>query len=173
MRLGKIAVTGAMTVGALTLTSAPALAAGAPQPTTAYMGGVVVTNGTTATVHISYTCTSVVSARNHLFVAVKQGPDVSPQNSSSETAHITSFLSTNWNSDARPNALTCDGKRHEQKIVVKPQPGFDSGPLLTGTALVQICVFDNITGADENGDPIGGFAPSYTMRHVVNTKPHA
>ena len=55
----------------------------APEPTAAYAGGAVVSNGTTATVRIVYTCTTQVTLANHLFVAVKQGPGVSPQNPSS------------------------------------------------------------------------------------------
>ncbi len=135
-------------------------------PTAAYAGGAVVSNGTTATVRVVYSCTSQVSELNHLFVAVKQGPDISPSTpSSSDTT--TAFLSTNWNSDAGANALVCDGKRHLQKIELKQQ-GF--GPLTTGPALVQICVYDNVTGFSETtGEPIGGFAASYTMQKVVVT----
>lgn len=141
---------------------------GAPNPTAAYPGGVVVASdgGNSAVVRIAYTCTSTVSPNNHLFLALKQGPDVSPTNSSSETAQLTSFLSTNWNSDAPPNALSCDGVRHVQQIVVKPQPGTEYGPLTNGPALVQICVYDNVTGLD-GYEPIGGFAGSYTMQNVV------
>jgi hypothetical protein len=32
---------------------------------------------------------------------------------------------------------------------------------------VQICVYDNITGANVRGEPIGGYAGSYTMQRVV------
>jgi hypothetical protein len=140
----------------------------APQPTAAYAGGAVVSNGTTATVRVVYTCTTQVSPANHLFVAVKQGPGVSPQNPSSSPS-MTAFLSTNWHSDQGSNALVCDGKRHLQKIELQQQPGFTGGPLTTGPALVQICVYDNITGASGNGEPVGGFAPSYTMQKVVVT----
>jgi hypothetical protein len=103
-----------------------------------------------------------VSPANHLFVAVKQGPDVSPENPSSGPT-MTSFLSTNWSSDQGPNALSCDGHRHVQQVVVKPQ-GY--GPLTDGPALVQICVYDNVTGMD-GYEPVGGFAASYTMQRVV------
>ena len=136
-----------------------------PQPTAAYPGGAVVSNGETATVRIVYTCTAQISSLNHLFVAVKQGPDISPSTPSS-TGTTTAFLSTNWNSDAGANALVCDGKRHLQKIELEQQ-GF--GPLTTGPALVQICVYDNVTGFSTTGEPIGGFAASYTMQKVVVT----
>ena len=140
----------------------------APQPSAAYAGGAVVSNGDTAVVRVAYTCTSTVSPLNHLFVAVKQGPNVSPESSSSAAGDLTTFLSTNWSSDQGPNALTCDGKRHVQQIVLEPQPGFDGVALAKGDVLVQICLYDNVTGF--NGEePVGGFAPSYTMQRAVIT----
>jgi hypothetical protein len=137
----------------------------AADPTAEYAGGAVVSNGTTATVRVVYSCTTTISPGNHLFVAVKQGPDISPSNPSSSST-TTAFLSTNWSSDSGPNALVCDGKRHLQKIELQPQ-GY--GPLTTGPALVQICVYDNITGQTSQGEPIGGTATSYTMEKVVVT----
>ena len=142
----------------------------APQPTTSYAGGTVVSNGTTATVRVVYTCTTTSAAPfSHLFVAVKQGPGVSPDNPSSESGDVKALLSTNWNSDQGPNALVCDGKRHLQKIQLQQQPVFDGQPLTTGPALVQICVFDNIVSLDPNAEPTGGFGWSYTMQNVVVT----
>jgi hypothetical protein len=167
-------VRNALAVGA-TATAALGLFAGTAEakttttdPTAAYAGGAVVSNGDTATVRVVYSCTTSISPANHLFVAVKQGPDVSPQNPSSSPT-MTAFLSTNWLSDQGPNALVCDGKRHLQKIELQQQPGFTGGPLTTGPALVQICVYDNVTGFSENGEPVGGFAASYTMEKVVVT----
>lgn len=140
----------------------------APQPSASYAGGAVVSNGEEAVVRVAYTCSATVSPANHLFVAVKQGPNVSPENSSSETTELTTFLSTNWNVDAGPNALNCDGKRHVQNVVLKAQPGFDGAPLANGPVLVQICVYDNVTGVD-GYEPVGGFAASYTMERAVIT----
>lgn len=141
-----------------------AFADGVPDPSAAYQGGVVVASdgGNQAVVRVAYTCTAEASPLNHLFVAVKQGPDVSPSNPSSSPT-MTAFLSTNWSVDSGPNALNCDGHRHVQQIVVQPQ-GY--GPLTDGPALVQICVYDNVTGFS-NGEPVGGFAASYTMEPVV------
>jgi hypothetical protein len=153
-------------IGAVTLQiAAAASAAAAAEPTAAYPGGVVVASngGASAIVRVSYSCTSTVSPANHLFVAVKQGPNVTPDNPSSDGT-TTAFLSTNWSPDGGPNALDCDGNRHLQQIAVKPQ-GY--GPLVDGRALVQICVYDNITGANVLGEPIGGYAGSYTMQRVV------
>jgi hypothetical protein len=143
-----------------------AFAAGAPQPSAAYQSGAVVarTGGSSAVVRVAYSCTTGVSPVNHLFVAVKQGPNESPQNPTADDS-TTAFLSTNWNADNGPNALNCDGQRHLQQIVVKPQPGTNYGPLTDGPALVQICLYDNITSFDPY--PVGGFASSYTMEHVV------
>jgi hypothetical protein len=53
---------------------------------------------------------------------------------------------------------------------VLKQPGFEpSVPRLhTGLALVQICVFDNVTQFSDFGEPLdGGFAGSYTMQQVL------
>ena len=137
----------------------------APQPTVAFNAAAVISSGMTAIVPITYKCSSTVSPANHLFVAVKQGPQVNDTtHTSSDFAN--SFLSTNWKSDSGPNALTCDGKQHNQMIVVKQQPGFDGVPLHTGPALVQLCLYDNVTGFS-GYEPVGGFAPSYTMQTVV------
>jgi hypothetical protein len=160
-----------LAAGAMVISAAGAASAdGAPPPSASYAGGAVVATGYAAVVRIAYTCTSVVSGGNHLFVALKQGPEVTPENFSSETTNLTSFLSTNWSSDSGPNQLTCDGKRHLQKVVLEQQPGFDGAPLQDGPVAVQVCVFDNITGSDGHV-PVGGYAGGVTMQYVVVTGP--
>src|SRR5207248_8979308 len=127
----------------------------------------VVTNGTNATLHISYRCTSTPPPMSHLFAAVKQGDGVSPEHSSSEdpAVHLTSFLSTNWSVDSGPNAVLCDGKTHHQVITLKDQVGeepgqtFGSAPVKTGPVLVQLCLFDSN----------GTLGASYTMQRAVAT----
>jgi hypothetical protein len=161
-RLGPVA---AAATAVLALGTGPATAV-APQPSVAFAGHLVAGPGAT-TVKITYTCSATDSPISHLFVAVKQGPDVSPENSSS--AFADTFYSTNWKADGGPNALHCDGTQHKQTIVLKPQPGFDAAVrrLQAGTALVQLCLYDNVTGFSEQGEPVGGgFASSYTMEHV-------
>jgi hypothetical protein len=157
----------ALAMAALALSAGPAAATEtpAPSPAAAFAGHLVAGPGAT-TVAIRYTCTSTDSPVAHLFVAVKQGPNVNLDNTSSPSADT--FYSTNWRSDAGPNALVCDGVEHTQTIVLKPQPGFEASVprLHSGPALVQICVFDNVTGFS-GGEPVGGgFAPSYTMQQV-------
>lgn len=137
----------------------------APEPSVAYVGGVFAGNGDVANIKVAYTCTSVDSPANHMFVAIKQGPGVSPDNASSETGNVQTFLSTNWKSDAGPNSLNCDGRQHIQSFVVKTQPGFTGKPLTNGQVLVQLCLYDNVTGF-EGYEPIGGFAASYTMEQA-------
>jgi hypothetical protein len=70
--------------------------------------------------------------------------------------------------DRGPNALHCDGVGHTQLIVLEPQPGFVATVrrLHAGPALVQICVFDNVTAFGPEGPTDGGFAASYTMENV-------
>jgi hypothetical protein len=139
----------------------------APDPTAAFAGHLVAGPGAT-TVKINYTCSNTDGPIDHLFVAVKQGPLVdTDEHSSSDFADT--FYSTNWKSDAGPNALRCDGVNHTQTIVLKPQPGFEPAVarLHSGPALVQICVFDNVTGFTEDGDVIGGGSRfDYTMQQV-------
>jgi hypothetical protein len=161
---GKLGIGAATTVSALLIGASPAAAAA--QPSIAFTGGVVVAKGDVASLRITYTCTSTDTPANHLFVAVKQGEGVSPEHSSSEdpAAQIDSFYSTNWSADEGPNALRCDGKRHVQTVVLTPQ-GTET-PLQSGTALVQLCIYDNITGFD-GFEPIGGANRSYTMQRVV------
>lgn len=166
MKLRRLAAGAAIATAAVAMSSGSATA-DVPQPSAAYAGSLVAGPGATV-VKITYTCSSAASPVNHLFVAVKQGPEVNTSDqSSSEFAQT--FYSTNWKSDSGPNKLNCDGAQHTQAIVLKPQPGFEpSVPRLhSGPALVQICVYDNVTQFGEFGEPLdGGFAPSYTMQQV-------
>jgi hypothetical protein len=170
MRTRRLGTAAALATAALAVSSGPAMAE-APQPTAAFAGHLVAGPGA-ATVKISYTCTATDAPISHLFVAVKQGPNVSVENSSSQYADT--FFSTNWKSDKGPNALRCDGVQHKQTIVLKPQPGFDAAVkrLHSGAALVQICVYDNVTAFGEEGPVDGGFAASYTMENVKAGKHH-
>jgi hypothetical protein len=138
-----------------------------PQPTASYAGGVIQASGGAAVVRITYTCTTATpDAQNHLYVALKQGAGISPENTSSKGA--ATYYSTNWKSDTGPNALTCDGRQHTQAIVLKADAAFTpTAPVFSsGTALLQVCVFDNITGVNAQGEPTGGFALDYTMQPV-------
>lgn len=151
---------------AVALGSASAVA-DTPQPAASYGDSLVAGPGATV-VAIDYTCSSDASPLHHLFVAVKQGPDVNATDHTS-SQYAQTFYSTNWKSDSGPNALNCDGVAHTQQIVLKPQPGFDpSVPRLhSGPAMVQICVYDNVTQFSDQGEPLdGGFAGSYTMEQV-------
>lgn len=136
------------------------------QPSVAYAGSVVAGPGATV-VKISYTCHTDTGPLSHLFVAVKQGPQVDTDAHSS-SQYAQTFYSTNWKSDAGPNALRCDGDQHTQSIVLKPQPGFEAAVprLHSGPALVQLCLFDNVTAFGEEGPLDGGFAFDYTMQQV-------
>jgi hypothetical protein len=161
MKFRRLGAVLAVAAGAVALSSGTAVA-DAAQPSAAFAGSVVAGPGATV-VKISYTCSSTASPMNHLFVAVKQGPLVNATDHTSSPFAQT-FYSTNWKSDSGPNALNCDGAPHTQAIILKPQPGFEpSVPRLhSGSALVQICVFDNIPVGTEDG----GFAASYTMEQV-------
>lgn len=168
----KLAIASAVIGCAGLVNVAPAIADDTPpQPQAAFAGHLVAGPGAVS-LSIRYTCSATLSPANHLFVAVKQGPAVDTEEHSSSD-YAVSFYSTNWKSDAGPNALNCDGREHTQIVVLKKQPvdfwppSATQPPFHTGTALVQICVFDNMTG-DPETDPnaYAGFAPSYTMETV-------
>lgn len=165
MFVRRLAPAAALAAAVLAVSTAPAVAV-APEPTAAFAGHLVGGPGA-ATVKIRYTCTSTDSPINHLFVAVKQGPNVNATDHTS-SQYADTFYSTNWKSDSGPNALHCDGVEHTQLIVLKPQPGFVAAVrrLHAGPALVQICVFDNVTTFGPDGPTDGGFAASYTMENV-------
>jgi hypothetical protein len=151
--------------------AAPALAEEEPPPsTTAFVTQVrpvVQASATVARAQFHYRCIGT-AATDHLYVAVKEGPTISPTNTSSSGA--TSYFSTNWMPDAGPNALKCDGKKHVMHVLLHadglptgpppdentPPPTRPSPPLARGTALLQICVFDNT-----------GLTMNYSMRKVV------
>jgi|1186.fasta_scaffold311273_2 hypothetical protein len=167
MNTRRLGVGVALATAALALSTTSAVAADPASPTAAFAGHLVAGPGAT-TVKIRYSCSATASPVNHLFVAVKQGAAIN------DTDHTTSadadtFYSTNWKSDKGPNRLRCDGVQHRQTIVLKPQPGFQAKVrrLHSGPALVQICVYDNVTQFSPDGEPLdGGFAPSYTMQTV-------
>src|SRR4051794_1237132 len=80
MHRKKIAAAAAVMAASAFAVVAPAGAVTAtpPQPTVSYQGGAVVAHGNNVSLHITYRCTSIVSTANHLFAAVKEGPNVSP-----------------------------------------------------------------------------------------------
>jgi hypothetical protein len=137
-------------------------------PSVAYAGHL--TGGPGAvTLGVTYTCSDSAGSFDHLFAAVKQGPLVGPDYPFASSDFADTFYSTNWKSDSGPNALVCDGTQHSQMLVLKPQPGFvpKVPRLSSGPALVQLCLYDNVTQVSDEGEPLdGGFAPSYTMQLV-------
>ena len=165
---------------AVAVAASSAIVAGLPaaagaesaQPSISFAGHLVAGPGA-VTVKITYTCHTDTGPLTHLFVAVKQGPQVdTDQHSSSQFADT--FYSTNWKSDAGPNAVRCDGRQHTQTVVLKPQPGFvPRVPRLhAGPALVQLCLFDNVTQFGDQGPVDGGMALDYTMQQVHAGRGH-
>ena len=157
MRLALIPLALALT--ATVAVSGPALAEEEPPPGAATITDVRPTilsdaNGV-ASVLFHYTCSSP-DGSGHLYVAAKQGPAISPENTSS--ANAVSYSSTNWMVDQGQNALTCDGEKHVMRATLKRDPLFpSSAPALSrGTALLQICVID-----------ASGLSMDYSMRPVV------
>jgi hypothetical protein len=156
----------------LVLAATPAAAA---RPSSAYQQpvvnwvqkNVVVRDNGTAVVHVKYTC-SGGSAGTHVYIGVKQGPEVNATDHTS-SQYAETFYSTNWNPDSGVNALVCNGRIHNQLFQLHPDPFFafshpDAPALSDGIAFVQVCIFDS-TNTGET-DP-NGFAFDYSMRRVV------
>jgi hypothetical protein len=83
----------------------------------------------------------------HLWVSVKQGPNVSePDHTSSSDADA--WFDTNWNFENSEAGLTvdCDGHWHVTRYTLKRE----FGDLTDGTAFVQFCLFDS-SGSEETG----------------------
>ena len=121
-------------------------------------------NGGFALVRARYTC-SGGDEGTHLYIAVKQGPDVSPENASSSPT-TTAYYSTNYNTDGPALSLHCDGATHTQTFRLTNDPYWwnsAAAPLLTsGPALVQFCLFDSTSAEGSES----GFAFAYEMRNV-------
>lgn len=119
-----------------------------------------------ATVHVHYTC-SGGNVGTHLYIGVKQGPEVNATDHTS-SQYADTFYSTNWNADGPGLSLNCNGRMQNAKFLLKPDPYFANAataPLLSaGTAFVQVCIFDNTNQGDT--DP-NGFVFDYSMRKVV------
>lgn len=162
MLVRRLTTAGVVAGGVIAMAVGPAVAA--DQPTAQFVRAVAGPGA--ATVQFTYTCHSDIDPGHHLFVALKQGSGVSVEHSSTEDpdAHVSAFYSTNWKVDSGPNAVTCDGKQHLATVVLKNDPFWASAgntaPITRGSALVQICLFDN--GEDE-----GGAVFDYTMQDVV------
>lgn len=123
-------------------------------------------NGT-AVVRATYTCFG--GHGGHLYIGVKQGPDVNAtDHSTSDFANT--FYSTNYNADGPGLTLTCDGKQHTQGFVVAPDPFFpykhpNPAPLAAGPVFVQFCIFDATSNFDEENPT--GFGFDYSMKKAV------
>jgi hypothetical protein len=90
------------------------------------------------------------STGSHLWVSVKQGPDLDLGEHSS-SSYAESWYDTNWNySEANPAGLTadCDGHWHATRVVLKQVEGWDE--LTDGPALVQFCLYDSKFTGDES-----------------------
>jgi hypothetical protein len=153
------------------LVAAGGVASAAPatyaQPTVESISSTVLAssaNGGFALVQARYTCYGGDEG-THLFIAVKQGPDVSPENASASPT-TTAFYSTNYNSDGPGLSLHCDGATHTQTFRLKNDPYWwntAAAPRLTsGPALVQFCLFDSTSSEGSES----GFTLDYEMKTV-------
>jgi hypothetical protein len=173
MRASNRALIAALTSAGLI--AATATAAQAAKPATSYQEPVVewvapvvhvLADSGSAVVHAKYQC-SGGDEGTHLFIGVKQGPEINATDHTS-SQYAQTFYSTNYNADAPGLSLICDGRDHNVSYVVRPDPFWahaaDSPPPLhSGRAFVQFCLFDS-TATD---DLAHGFAFDYSMRKVV------
>lgn len=146
-------------------TAAPPSASTYRPPVVQWVSPVVhaLANSTSAVVHAKYRC-SGGNVGTHLYIGVKQGPEVNATTHTS-SQYARTFYSTNWNSDGPGLSLNCDGVSHNTSFVVKPDPFFnpDAPPLTSGQAFVQFCMFDSTSSEGSEQ----GFAFDYSMRKVV------
>jgi hypothetical protein len=162
-------IVGAAVLAATTAPAAQAAPAHYKPPGVAFVAPYVLASTSLgqATVYASYRCFGG-DAGTHLFIAVKQGPQVNATTHTS-SAYAKTFYSTNYNSDGPGLSLTCDGIPHFAAFVLEPDPywaqaGNNPPPLKFGPAFVQFCVFDSTNTGDN--DP-NGFAFNYSMKTVV------
>ena len=142
---------GALAVTALSAAPAQAQQTDYAQPQVAWTGKNihVSPDGSTAFVLGKYRCWGGEEG-THLWVSVKQGPDLDlDEHSSSQYAE--SWADTNWNFAEDPAGLTadCDGHWHVSRVVLKQVEGF--AELQDGPGLVQFCLFDSRTYGDDLG----------------------
>lgn len=172
MRIVKAAAVGLAGLGLVTAASTPAVAKAQPEyspPAVEWVSPVVHANAASgaAVVHAKYRCYGG-NEGTHLYIGVKQGPEVNATDHTS-SQYARTFYSTNWNADGPGLSLNCDGVSHNTSFVVKPDPywgGAAGAPALsTGQAFVQFCIFDS-TAVGES-DLSQGFAFDYSMRKVV------
>jgi hypothetical protein len=153
--------------GAIGTASASAPSKGHQAPVVEWVSPVVhALSSGGAVVHAKYKCSG--GSPNHLFIGVKQGPQINATDHTS-SQYARTFYSTNYASDTGSLALNCDGRSHNSKFVVQPDPywpGAGNSPpaLKSGRAFVQFCVFDSTNKGDD--DP-NGFAFDYSMKKVV------
>jgi hypothetical protein len=154
--------------GAAGVASATAPTAGYRPPVVSWVAPVVhALSNHTAVVHAKYQC-SGGNAGTHLFIGVKQGAQINATDHTS-SQYADTFYSTNYNADGPGLSLNCDGRSHNVKYVVAPDPfwakaGATLVPLKAGKAFVQFCVFDSTNKGED--DP-NGFAFNYSMKKVV------
>lgn len=158
-------MTAGLLAGIGTATAAPK--GGYSQPTVQWVSPTVLASshagGGGAIVQARYQCWGG-DVGTHLFIAVKQGELISPENTGS--ANATAFYSTNWGSDGPSLALHCDGASHNQSFRLVNDPYWwntaAAPKLVSGSALIQFCLFDSTSS--EGSD--SGFALDYSMGTV-------
>jgi hypothetical protein len=172
MRIAKAAAVTLFAAGAVAAATAPAVAkpsAAEAPPDVEWVAPVVHANADsgTAVVHAKYRCYGG-NEGTHLYIGVKQGPEVNATDHTS-SQYARTFYSTNWNADGPGLSLNCDGVSHNASFEVKPDPWYwnaaDAPALGSGQAFVQFCVFDSTAVGED--DLSQGFAFDYSMRKVV------
>lgn len=155
----------ALATAALALSVAPATAAPvdyAP-PEVSWTGSTVhlAPDGSAAYVLGKYRCYGGEEG-THLWVSVKQGEALSPENTSSQFADA--WYDTNYMFEESPAGLTvdCDGRWHTTRYELRPSTWGDFGDFHDGEVLVQFCLFDST--ATEDGAE--GFAFDYAMTPI-------
>lgn len=125
-----------------------------------------------ATVTGKYRCFGGENEKTHLWVSVKQGPQIDPDKDQTSSSFARSWYDTNWNADevtGEPlTRLDCNGKWQVYRATVKKSTWGDFEQLQNGPAWIQFCAFDSRASADpEPGDEMPvGFGNHYSWADV-------
>jgi hypothetical protein len=132
MRFRTVTLAAALAASAVIVPATLASAAAETSPEVAWVNNNVIVNGSdpnTAYIQAKYSCEG---EGVHLWTSVKQGPEISEENSTSDFA-------VSWYETPEGPVPNCDGKTHVTRFAVSLADGWE--PLVSGPAWVQFVFF--------------------------------
>jgi hypothetical protein len=132
MRFRTLTVAAALAASAVIAPATSASAAEETSPEVAWVNDNVIVTGSdpdTAYIQAKYSCEG---EGVHLWTSVKQGPEITEENTTSDFA-------VSWYETPEGPVPTCDGKTHVTRFAVSLADGWE--PLVSGRAWVQFVFF--------------------------------